>query len=98
MGIYPNNAVANALVYHLIECQLSKEADPRDDVLACAVEIHKGLQKAKDPKYVEDVVTDFAKMQSDNAWNKMAPGAPIQGCLFVNTNKYVLGCSGLNRC
>ena len=87
MGIYPANAAANTFVYLLIERQLSKVVDPHGDVLACAVEIHKALQKPKDPKSLKDMITDFAKLQSDDAWNKCAQGPPIEGGFFVSISQ-----------
>jgi len=84
MGIYPVNAAVNATVFLPIGLQPSKGLNPHDDVLACAVEIRKSLEKLKDPKSVKDLVTDFAKMQSQTAWDKSGQGPPKEGCLFVN--------------
>ena len=84
MGIYPTNAVVNATVFLPIGLQPSKGPNPHDDVLACAVEIRKSLEKLKDPKSVKDLVTDFAKLQSQITWDKSGQGPPREGRLFVN--------------
>ena len=84
MGIYPANAVVNATVFLQIGLQPSKELDPRDEVLASAVEIRKSLEGMKDPKSLIDMVTYFANVQSQTSWDKSGQGPPREGCLFVN--------------
>ena len=84
MGIYPVNAAVNASILLLIGLRVSKGLEPRDEVLGHAVEIRKSLEKLKDPKSLKDVVTDFAKIQSQTAWGKSIQGPPKEGCLLVN--------------
>ena len=98
MGIYPDNAVVNAAVFFPIGLQVSKGRDPHDEILGHAVEIRKSLGKLKDTKSVEDVVTDFAKIQSQISWDKSGQGPPKEGCLIMNiTRRWVSGCSGLSH-
>jgi len=84
MGIYPANAAVNATVYLPIALQLSKGLNAHDDILARAVEIRKSFEKLKDPRSVKDLVTDFAKLQSQTAWDKRRQGPPKEGSLVVN--------------
>jgi len=84
MGIYPANAVLNATVFLPIGLQLSKGPDPHDDVLACAAEIRKSIDGLKDPKSVNAMVTNFAQVQAQTAWDKSGQGPPRKGCMFVN--------------
>jgi len=84
MGIYPTNAAVNAVLYLTIGIQPSKELSPHDDVLARAVEIRKSLEKLKDPRSVKDLATDFAKLQSQTAWDRGARGSRKEGSLLVN--------------
>jgi len=100
MGIYPLNAVVNAVVVLPMGLQLPEGVDAHHDVLACATEIRKSLEKLKDPKLmIKDLVTDFAKIQSQAAWNKSGLAPPEEGCLTVNiTRRWVSGsCSGMNH-
>jgi len=98
MGIYPPNAAVNAIGLLSIGLQLPRGIDPHDDVLSCATEIRKSLEKLKDPRLVEDIVTDFARIQSQSAWNKNSQGPSKEGCLVMNiTRRWVLGCVGMNR-
>jgi len=70
MGIYPVNAVVNAIIWLPVRLQVSKVVDPRDSVLAHAAEIHKSREKLKDPKLVKYMAADVAKIQSQVAWDK----------------------------
>ena len=70
MGIYPVNAVVNAVIWLLMELRAPKEADPRDAVVAHAAEIHKSMGKLKDPRLVRAMVADVARIQSQVAWDK----------------------------
>jgi len=62
MGIYPDNAVVNAIFWLSIKLQASKGVDLRDGVLACAVEIRKSLGMLKDPMFINDMAADVAKI------------------------------------
>jgi len=98
MGIYPLNAAVNAFIYLSVGLQLSNGGDPRDDVLSCATEIRKSLGKLKDPRLVEDMAADFARMQSRIAWNKSSQRPPKEGRLVMNiTRRWDLGYLGTNR-
>ena len=70
MGIYPVNAMLNALVFLPVEIQPLKGADPRDDILACATEIRKSLGKLKDPGAIGAMALDIAKIQSQAGWDR----------------------------
>ena len=64
--------------------QPSRGLNIHDDVLACAVEIRKSLEKLKDQKLVEDLAADFARLYGQMAWNKSGQGPPREGYFFVN--------------
>ena len=88
MGIYPLNAAANAIALLPIgPLQLSNGADPRNDVLTCATEIRKSLENLKDPRLIEDMAADFAKMRSQAAWNKDTQDPSKEGCLIMNVTR-----------
>jgi len=87
MGIYPANAALNATVFLPIGLRPSKGFDAQDDVLAHAVEIRKSVEKLKDPKFVKDMAADFAKLQSQIAWDKSGQGSPKEGHLAVNIGR-----------
>ena len=86
MGIYPENAAVNAIVWLSTGLQASKGADIHDDVLACATEIRKSLGKLKDPMVIKDMAADVAKIQSQVAWDKAGQDMPTakEGSLIVN--------------
>jgi len=99
MGIYPDNAAVNGTVSFSIGLQRSKEADPRDDVLACATEIRQSLEKLKDPRLIKDIVADSAKIQSQAAWDKSGQSLVKEGHLITNiTRRWVSDRSGVNFC
>ena len=85
MGIYPDNAAANAIVWLSTGLQ-SKGADIYDDVLACAIEIRKSLEKLKDPMFVQDLAAGVAKIQSQVAWDTAGQDMSTakEGSLIVN--------------
>ena len=98
MGIYPHNAAVNALVYLPIGLHLSRRDDPHDDVLTCATEIRKSLENLKDPRLIEVLASELARMQSQSAWNKNSENPQMEGCLMINTTRrWVPGCLGMNR-
>jgi len=101
MGIYPLHAVVNAFIFLTIRPQLSKGVGPRDGVLACATEIRRSLEKLKDPKLIEDMAANVAKVQSRIAWDKGGYlSDPKEGCLVTNiTRRWVSGTgySGMDR-
>jgi len=98
MGIYPVNAVVNATVFLPIGRQHSKGDDPRSDILACATGIRDSLKKLKDPRVIEDMVTDFAKIEAQTAWDKHVRGPPKEGFLVVNiTRRSASAQSGLSH-
>lgn len=86
MGIYPDNAVVNAIVWLSTRLQVLKGVDLHDDVLACAAEIRKSLGKLKDPAFIKDMAADVAKIQSQVAWDKAGQDMPTakEGSLIVN--------------
>ena len=96
MGVYPLNAVANAFIFLSAEVKLSKGVDPHDDVLVCATEIRKSLEKLKDPKLIKDMAAGVAKVQSRIAWDRGGYlSDPKKGCLVTNiTRRWVSCCSG----
>ena len=99
MGIYPTDAMLNALVFLPVELQPMEAADPRDDVLACATEIRKSVGKLKDPESIKAMATHIAKIQSQAAWNRsplIVDWKPT--ALFVNiTRRWVPSRSTVNR-
>ncbi|KAF9647752.1 hypothetical protein BDM02DRAFT_2523331 [Thelephora ganbajun] len=86
MGIYPENAVVNAIIWLSAGFELPKDVDPRDGVLACATEIRKLLERLKNPEFVKDMAADVAKIQSQVAWDKKGQdlAAAREGSLMVN--------------
>ena len=87
MGMYPDNAVLNAVILVPTEVQISKGVDPRGGVLDCATRIRDSLGRLKDPRFVEGMVVDLAKRQSQHAWDKSGQHALTTkgpGCLVVN--------------
>ena len=86
MGIYPANAVVNAIFWLPTNFPVSKVVDPREDILACAVEMRKSLGKLKNPEFIKDMAAGVAETQSQVAWNrKRQDTATAQdGCLIVN--------------
>ena len=70
MGIYPDNAALNALIWVFTEIQASKGVDPRDGVLACVTELRKSLARLKDPMFIKDVAAGLGRMLSHVAWAK----------------------------
>ena len=86
MGIYPTNAVVNAIVWLFTGPHVSKGVDIRDDVLACATGIRKSFGKLKDPKFIEGLAADLGKVLSQVAWDKNGQDLATanEGCLMVN--------------
>lgn len=86
MGIYPGNAVVNAIFWLSTGLKVPSDLDPHDSVLAWATELRKSLRKRKDPRFIKDMVADLAKIQSQIAWNKEGQDLPAakEGCLSVN--------------
>ena len=86
MGIYPVNAVVNAVIWLPVGLQAPKGADPYDSVAAHAAEICKSMDKLKDPKSIKDMAADLAKIQSQVAWDKNGQDMAnvSEDCLVVN--------------
>jgi hypothetical protein len=86
MGIYPENAVVNAIVWLSTGIQVAKDIDARDSVLACATEIRKSLGKLKNPGFIKDMAAEVAKIQSQIAWEKKGQDLTTakEGFLIVN--------------
>ena len=87
MGIYPPNAVLNAIVLLPTGVQLSRGVDPHEDVLTCATEIRKSLEKLRDPRLIEDMAADFARMKSHSAWNRGSELLSEEGHLIMNVTR-----------
>jgi len=85
MGIYPVNAVVNAVIWLSTGLQAQKGTDPCDRVLIHAAEIRRSMDKLKDPKVVKDMAADVAKVQSQVAWDKDG-----QDMVNVNTSCLVV--------
>ena len=85
MGIYPGNAVVNAIFWLTIGIQGS-DTDPGDSVLACATEIRKSLGRLKNPGFVVDMAGGVAKIQSQVSWDKKGQDIATakEGFLIVN--------------
>jgi len=84
MGIYPANAAGNAVLYLPVGLQPPRGPNPHDDVFAHAVEIRESLQKLTDPESVRDLATDFARVQSQAAWDKRSQGPPREGSFVAD--------------
>ena len=86
MGVYPVNAVVNAVIWFPVELRAPKGADPRDVIVAHAAEIRNGMGRLKDPKVVRDLAADVAKIQSQVAWDKSGQDMANvdEGSLVVN--------------
>lgn len=86
MGIYPENAVVNAIFWLSTGLKVPESVDPHDGVLAWATELRKSLGRLKDPRFVKDMAADVAKIQSQVAWDKKGQDLPAakEGCLIVN--------------
>jgi len=86
LGIYPINAVVNAVIWLSMVLQAPKGADLRDTAVAHAAEIRKSMDKLKDPKLVRDMAADVAKIQSQIAWDKNCQDMANanESCLVVN--------------
>jgi len=89
MGVYPVNAVVNAIVWVSTGSQVLQRAHPRDSVLAYASEIRKSVEKLKDPRFIKDMVADVAKIQSQVAWDKSGQdiGSAREGCLIASISR-----------
>ena len=86
MGVYPVNAVVNAVIWFPVELQAPKGSDPRDAVATHALELRKGMGKLKDPEEVRRMAADVAKIQSEVAWNKYGQDMVNvnESCLVMN--------------
>ena len=86
MGIYPTNAVVNAVIWLRMVPRAPKGADPRNTAVAHAAEIRKSMDRLKDPRLVKDMAADVAKIQSQVAWDKnFQDMANVnESCLVVN--------------
>ena len=86
MGIYPDNAALNAIIWLSMEPQVPKGVDLRDVVLARALKIRKSLGRLKNPRFIKVMAADAAKIQSQVAWDKSGQdlAAAKEGCLMVN--------------
>ena len=94
MGIYPDNAVVNAILWFSMGIQ-SSDIDPCDSVLACVTEIRKSLGSLKNPEFVADMVGGVAKIQSQVSRDRKGQdiAAAKEGCLIINnTWKSVVRC------
>ena len=86
MGIYPVNAALNAIVWLSTGLQIPKGLKPQDAVLAYTTEIHKLLEKFKNPRSIKEMAADLAKVQSQVAWDKSGQdlASAKEGCLVAN--------------
>jgi len=86
MGIYPFNAMVNALVWYPVGLQAPKGTDPHETVVAHAVELSNGIGRLRDPKLIRDMAADVAKIQSQAAWDKRGQDMANvnEGCLVAN--------------
>ena len=86
MGIYPDNAAVNAIIWLPTRLQVPKGVGPRDSVLACTTEIRRSLGRLKDPIFIENMAADVAKIQSQVAWDKDCQDLVTgkEGSLIVN--------------
>src|SRR5579872_5224221 len=96
MGMYPENAVVNAIFWLSTNFQVPENSSPHESVLAFATEIRKSLGNLKDPEFIEDMAAGVAKMQSQIAWDKKCQDVPSakEGCLIVNNTWRSAGVAG----
>jgi len=87
MGIFPLNAAANAFGLLPIGLQLPRGVDPHDEVLTCATEIRKSLERLKDPRVIEDMAADSAGRRAQSAWNRTSQSPSKEGCLVMNITR-----------
>jgi hypothetical protein len=86
MGIYPDQAVVNAIVWLPAHLQLPKSDNPLESVLECATSIRDSIGRLKNPGFIKDMAADVAKLQLQAAWDKKGQdiSAAKEGCLIVN--------------
>ena len=87
MGVFPPNAMANAIGHLSIGLQLPRRVDPCDDVLTSAIEIRKSLEQLKDPRVIKDMAADFSGIWAKSAWDRNTQGPSKEGCLFMNITR-----------
>ena len=87
MGIYPLNAVVNAVFFLPTRLQDLRATNIRDSILTCVTEIRKSLKDLKNPEFVKDMVAGGAKVESDVAWDKMGQDLQesMEGCMTMNS-------------
>ena len=78
--------MVNAIIWLSTRLQVTRGADPRDTVVAHAAEIHKSMDKLKDPRSVRDMAADVARIHSQVAWDKNGQDMANanDGCLVAN--------------
>lgn len=86
MGIYPDNAVVNAIVWLSTGIQVSKGIGLHDGILACATEVRKSLGRLRNPGFIKDMAADVAKRQYQVSWDKKGQDLATakEGFLVVN--------------
>jgi len=87
MGVFPLNAMANAISHLSIGLQLLRGVDPHDDVLIRATEIRKSLEQLKDPRVIKDMAAEFAGIRAKSAWSRSTQGPSREGCLVMNITR-----------
>jgi len=87
MGIYPDNAALNAIIWVPSRVPVSKGVDPHKGVVACAVGIRKSLGRLKDPRFIKGMTAGLAKVLSQDAWHNHGQDILTgdEGCLIVNS-------------
>ena len=77
--------------------QLSRRADPHNDILVCATEIRKSQEKLKDHRLIKDTAADWARILSWIAWDRSRRNI-IESSLIVNVSRrWVSAYSGMNH-
>jgi len=86
MGIYPDNAVVNAIIWLPTGLRSSGDIDIRDSISICATEVRKSLGRLKNPEFIKDMAANVAKIQSRVAWDKDGQdfATAKEGFLIVN--------------
>ena len=86
MGIYPDNAVVNAIFWLPTRLQVSKGVSLHDGILVCAAEIRNSLGRLKNPAFIKGMAANVAKIQSQVAWDKTGQDLSTgkEGSLIVN--------------
>lgn len=86
MGVYPDRAAVNAIIWLPAHLPTLKSVNSHESVLRCATSIRESVNRLKDHGFVGDMAAGVAKLQSQAAWEKKGQdiSSAKEGCLIVN--------------